>query len=151
MKCHFLVLFLLPAFANAQKLLLLDRNFQEPISIVDTITMEKATKGGLAIYARDINTILSSMQKLIKYVDDGKMRKEEVFDLKMGNSKCIVKTEKTGSNSNYNIVLNTNTGNFKTAFVLVAHETNKRAVQRLTMFMDYLQNNLSVLPGLEKL
>jgi len=141
----------LPFFTNAQKLILLDRNFQDPISIVDTITMEEATKGGLAIYARDINAILFSIQKLIKYVDDDKPDKGEIFDLEMGNSKCIVKTEKTGAINNYNIVLNTNTGNFKTAFVLVAHETNKRAVQRLTMFMDYLRNNLSVLPGLEKL
>ena len=132
-------------------MVLLDRNLQQPASIVDSITLDKAAKGTIAIYAKDVPAILSSIQSLIKYVDDRRVDEEKTFDLEMGSSKCVVKTEKNGSVNTYNIVLNTNTRNFKTAFVLVSHQTNKRAVQRLTMFMDYLRNNVSAMTELKKL
>jgi hypothetical protein len=151
MRSLFIVAFLFPLFANTQKLVLLDRNFHHPVNIVDSISMEEAAKGAVAVYAKDINSLFVFIQGLIKYVADGKTDKEEVFDLNAGHSKYVVKTEKTGSTNHYNIVLNTDTGNFKTAFALVSHQSNKRAVQRLTMFMDYLRNNISVLPGLETL
>jgi hypothetical protein len=132
-------------------MVLLDRNLQQPLNTADTITMDEATKGMVAVYTKDINRLLHTIQSLTKFIDDKKIDEEKVIDLQVGNSKCIVKTEKNGAVNSYNIVLTTDTGNFKTAFVLVSHETSKRAVQRLTMFLYYLRNNISVMPGLEKL
>jgi len=45
----------------------------------------------------------------------------------------------------YTIVLNTYTGNFKTSIPLVDNEINKRATQRLIIFLDYLKNNYAAL------
>jgi hypothetical protein len=148
MKYLLILLAIFPLFVNAQKMMVLDRSLQQPISIVDVISMDEATKGAIAIYAKDMKTIQTSIQALIKHIVN--RDKQESFDLEMGNSKCVVKIDKHGT-VNYNIVLNTNTGDFKTAFVLVAHESEKRAVQRLTMFLDYLRNNLAVIPDFEKL
>ena len=149
MKYLLILLIFFPFSVNAQKMIALDRSLQQPLSIVDGISMDEATKGAVAIYVKDVVTIQASIQLLIKHLVN--RDKQESFDLEMGNSKCVVKIEKHGAVNNYNIVLNTNTGNFKTAFVLVAHESEKKAVQRLTMFLDYLRNNLAVIPDFEKL
>ena len=148
MKYLSMLLIFFPFSVNAQKMIVLDRSLQQPLSIVDGISMDEATKGAIAIYAKDMKTIQTSIQALIKHIVN--RDKQESFDLEMGNSKCVVKIDKHGT-VNYNIVLNTNTGDFKTAFVLVAHESEKRAVQRLTMFLDYLRNNLAVISDFEKL
>lgn len=151
MRVILIVAFLFPFFTvSAQKLVLLDRNFHRPLSIVDSITIQEAAKGAVAVYVKDINSIFASIQKLIKYVGDRKVDEEEVFGVDAGHTTCVVKTTKTSGTNYYHIVLNTDTENFKTAFTLVSNKTNKRAVQRLTMFMDYLRNNISVIPELEK-
>jgi hypothetical protein len=149
MKYLSMLLIFLPFFLNAQKMIAFDRSLQRPLSIVDGISMDEATKGAVAIYVKDVATIQASIQLLIKHLVN--RDKQESFDLEMGNSKCVVKIEKHGAVNNYNIVLNTNTGDFKTAFVLVAHESEKKAVRRLTMFLDYLRNNLAIIPDFEKL
>ena len=149
MKYFLIFLIFFPFSVNAQKMIALDRSLQQPLSIVDGISMDEATKGAVAIYVKDVVTIQASIQLLIKHLVN--RDKQESFDLEMGKSKCVVKIEKHGAVNNYNIVLNTNTGDFKTAFVLVAHESEKKAVQRLTMFLDYLRNNLAVIPDFEKL
>jgi hypothetical protein len=149
MKYFLILLIFFPFSVNAQKMIALDRSLQQPLSIVDGISMDEATKGAVAIYVKDVETIQASIQLLIKHLVN--RDRQESFDLEMGNSKCVVKIEKHGAVNNYNIVLNTNTGDFKTAFVLVAHESEKKAVQRLTMFLDYLRNNLAVISDFEKL
>ena len=149
MKYFLIFLIFFPFSVNAQKMIALDRSLQQPLSIVDGISMDEATKGAVAIYVKDVVTIQASIQLLIKHLVN--RDKQESFDLEMGKSKCVVKIEKHGAVNNYNIVLNTSTGDFKTAFVLVAHESEKKAVQRLAIFLDYLRNNLAIIPDFEKL
>ena len=145
MKPFLCLLFFTSFNCKAQKLMLLDRHFVEPVTIEDTITPEQAGNGTLPIYLKDINSVISTMEWLVKYMTADKLNKEEFFDLKMGNSKCIVRTEKNGHSNKYNIVLNTMTNSLKTYIVLVAWEGNKRAIQRLNIFMDYLKNNSSIM------
>jgi hypothetical protein len=94
-------------------MVLLDRNLQQPLNTADTITMDEATKGMVAVYTKDINRLLHTIQSLTKFIDDKKIDEEKVIDLQVGNSKCIVKTEKNGAVNSYNIVLTTDTGNLK--------------------------------------
>ena len=145
MKPLLYLLFFTSFNCKAQKLLLLDRHFVEPVTMEDTITIEQAGNGRLPIYFKDLNSVISTMEWLVKHMEAHKLNHEESFDFKMGNSKCIVMTEKTGNSNKYNIVLNTMTNNLKTYIVLVAWEGNKRAIQRLNIFMDYLKNNSSVM------
>ena len=145
MKPLLYLLFFTSLNCTAQKLLLLDRHFVEPVTIEDTITTEQVGNGSLPIYFKDLNSVISTMEWLVKHMEAHKLNHEESFDLKMGNSKCIVMTKKKGNSNKYNIVLNTMTNNLKTYIVLVAWEGNKRAIQRLNIFMDYLKNNSSVM------
>lgn len=145
MKSFLLFLFFASFTGNAQQLVLVDRNFQLPLKVTDTITVEQVSKGLMPIYFKDVYTVITSMERLVKYMNAGKMNKEDILDLKMGNSICVVQTEKTGRLNTYNIVLNTMTSKLKTHMVLAASEPNKRAVQRLNIFMDYLKNNSPVI------
>ena len=146
MKPALLILFFVPLISAAQKLALIDRRFQQPIAMVDTITGDQVTKGIVPVYQEDISSIVELMQLLAKNIGNGKVLSSRSFDVKMGNSKCIINTEKTGSQYNYNIVLNTSMQDFKTSILLVDHETNKRAAQRLNIFIDYLRNNTAAIP-----
>jgi hypothetical protein len=143
MKLFFILLFFAPFFCNAQKLVLIDRNFHHPIDIADTITLEQASKGILPIYNKDVSSVIEAVESLVDYT--GKINERESFVKKTGNSECIVTTEKEGRLNTYTIVLNTDTGNFKTSILLVDSETNKRATQRLSIFLDYLKNNSAAL------
>lgn len=135
------ILFFIPLFGGAQKLALIDRKLQEPIAIVDTITHEQVTSGILPVFKEDVSTIVELMQRLAKAIDNGGVPPSMSFDVKMGKTKCIISTEKVGKQYHYNIVLNTSMHNFKTSILLVDHEKNKRAAQRLNIFIDYLRNN----------
>jgi hypothetical protein len=143
MKLFLMFLFFAPVFGNGQKLALIDRNFHHPIDIADTITLEQASKGTLPIYNKDISAVIEVVERLTGYTV--KINEQESFVVKTGNSECIVTTEKDGRLNTYTIVLNTYTGNFKTSILLVNNETNKRASQRLSIFLDYLKNNSAVL------
>jgi hypothetical protein len=143
MKLFFNFLFFAPFFGNGQKLVLIDRNFHHPIVIADTITLEQASKGTLPIYNKDVSSVIEVVERLVDYT--GKINEQEYFVKKTGNSECIVTTEKEGRLNTYTIVLNTDTGNFKTSILLVDSETNKRATQRISIFLDYLKNNSAAL------
>ena len=143
MKLFLIFLFFAPFFGNAQKLALIDRNFYHPIDIADTITFEQASKGALPIYHKDISSIIEAVEWLADYA--AKINEQESFAIKTGNSECIVTTGKEGRLNTYTFILNTDTGNFKTSILLVDNETNKRATQRLSIFLDYLKNNSAAL------
>lgn len=143
MKFLFIVL-LLPFLSIGQKLALLDRSFQQPIKITDTFTMEQASMGALAVYFNDMPSIISTMQSLIKNINEGAI-KEGALDVPMGSSLCVVRTRKIGRVSMHNIVLTTKVNGLRTVFTIANQETHKKTLQRLTMFLDYLRNNASVM------
>ncbi len=147
MKTFLLLLFFFPFVSKAQKFALIDRNFYQPINLVDTFTMEQASKGLLSVYYKDIRSIMEGMQWLVNYLNAPKINPEKSFVLKMGNSKCFVKAEKNARINSYNVVFNTEIENIKTSIILAANESTKRAIQRVTIFMDYLGNNASMVAG----
>lgn len=144
-ETNYINLFFLPLIVNAQKLALIDRKFEQSITIVDTVTGDQLTKGSLPVYEKDIATVIELMQRLAKKISSDEAATLESFDIKMGNSKCIVNSEKIGSRYNYNVVLNTSMQNFKTSILLADHEPNKRAAQRINIFVDYLRNNMAAI------
>jgi hypothetical protein len=143
MKLFLIFLFFAPFLGNGQKIVLIDRSFHHSIDIADTITLEQASKGTLPIYNKDISSVIEAVESLVDYT--AKMNEQKSFVIKTGDSECIVTTAKEGRLNTYTIVLNTDTGNFKTSILLVDNETNKRATQRLSIFLDYLKNNSAAL------
>ena len=145
MKILLLIVFFSPFLGKTQKLFLIDRNFYHPIRIADSISMDQASKGFLPVYHKDLQVVSQQMQWLIKHmISPAGINMEESFILKMGNSNCIVTTEKNRRVDKYTIVLNTEMDNMKTSIVLASGEPSKRALQRVTIFMDYLRNNSSL-------
>jgi len=145
MKTLLLIVFFSPVFGIAQKLVLIDRNFYHPVRIADSISMEQASNGLLPVYHKDLEAVSQQMQWLIKHmISPAGTSVEESFVLKMGRSNCVVTTEKNRRTDKYTIVLNTEVDNMKTSIVLASGEPNKRALQRVTIFMDYLRNNSSL-------
>lgn len=144
MKTFLLVLFFSPLVSKGQKFALIDRNFYQPINLVDTFTMEQASKGQLSIYYKDIRSILEGMQWLVNYLNAPKINPVRSFVLKMGNSNCFVTARKNAGINSYHVVFNTEINNIKTSIILAANESTKRAIQRVTIFMDYLGNNASM-------
>jgi hypothetical protein len=141
------VLFLLsfiPLFSSAQKLALIDRNFYEPITMVDTMTSAAATEGGLAVYQKDIPMVIERLEQLTKDLGSNRLA-PQTHNITLGNSSCIVITEKKGNQYIHHIMFNTTSENIKTSILLVDREANKRTLQRLTIFIDYLKNNISAL------
>ena len=145
MKTLLLILFFSPLFCTAQKLLLIDRNFYHPVVMADSISLGQALKGLVPVYFKDLRAVSQGMQWLIKQMTNAGIEMEESFTLKMGNSNCIITTEKNRRVDKYSIVLNTEMNNLKTSIVLASGETKKRAMQRVAIFMDYLRNNSSLL------
>ena len=143
MKRILLLLFFIPLFPAAQKIAVIDRNFYEPIAMMDALTTEVATKGGLIVYQKDIALVIEGLEQLARKLSYGKKLPDNFSDMKFGNTRCIVITEKTGKNYSHNIVLNTSSQNIKTSIVLADDEPSKRALQRLNIFLDYLRHNTS--------
>jgi len=143
MKLFLIFLFFVPLFGHTQKLALIDRKFYYPIDIADTITLEQVAKGTVPIYHKDIFSVIKIVEWIADYT--ARINEQESFVIKTGNSEFIITIGKEGRVNTYTIVLNTDTGNFKTSILLVDNETNKRATQRLNIFLDYLKNNYSAL------
>ena len=145
MKRILLLLFLVPLLSSAQKIAVIDRHFYEPIAMMDVLTTEVATKGGLIVYQKDIAPVIEGLEQLARKLSSGTKLTDNFGEMKFGNTSCIVTTKKAGRRYTHNIVLNTNSQNIKTSIHLADDEPNKRAVQRLNIFIDYLKHNLSAI------
>lgn len=147
MKTFLLSLFLAPFFTKAQKLYLIDRAFQRPLLVSDTVSLNEVSKGLMPIHVKDIDALLKGIAWLTDNIDNGKFKKDEVKDMHAGYTRFITRIERTGSMNKYNVVLNTKVGNINTSMVVVARENSKRALQRLYILADYLRNNRAALAG----
>ena len=139
------LLFFIPLLSTAQKIAVIDRNFYEPITMMDVLTTEIATKGALIVYQIDIALVIKGLEDLRKEISFGKKLPDDFRNMKFGNTSCIVITEKAGKNYRHNIILNTNSQNIKTSILIAHNEPNKRALQRLNIFIDYLKHNWSAI------
>src|SRR5687768_16623356 len=72
MKGILLLLFFIPLLSKAQKIAVVDRNFYEPIAMMDVLTIEVATKGGLIVYQKDIAMVIEGLELLARKLSYGK-------------------------------------------------------------------------------
>ncbi len=147
MRVVFAILMLLPCCAMAQKAILIDRSLRYPVKVTDSVTFDQVTKGLMPIYFKDIDSLLQVIEQLKKYIDTGKPNEEKAQDVKFGNSHCFTTTELQGTANTYRIVVGTRVDKIITSMVLVSGEQNKRALQQLAIFEDYLKNNRAVVKG----
>ena len=136
---------LLPAFGFGQQAVLLDRNLISPALVTDSVTFDQVSKGLMPFFIKDVDSLLLIINQLKKYINTGKRQEPGVKAVVIGNSRCIARTERKGANDKYYVSVATDIGKVKTSMVVVAGEFNKTAIRRLSIFEDYLKNNMAAL------
>ena len=141
MRVVFFLLVFLPCCTMGQKAILIDRSLRYPVRITDSVTFEQVTKGLMPIYFKDIDSLLKVIDQLKKYIDTGRPNNKKIEDIKFGNSHCFTTTQQQGTTNKYHIVVGTKVNAISTSITVVPGEPNKRALQRLSIFADYVKNN----------
>lgn len=144
MRVVFVIFILLPFLAAAQKAILIDRGLKQPVVLTDSVTFDQMAEGFMPIFFNDIDSLLATIDGLRKYIDTGKPNDEKVEEIRFGNSRCVVATKLQGAANKYRIIIGTTVDGLNTSMVLVAGEVNKKALQRLSIFADYLKNNRAI-------
>lgn len=145
MKLFFLILVFFPFAGSTQEAILIDRSFYAPVNVVDTVIMEQVVAGSMPVLIRDIDSVLSVADRLMETIFRGGPQPDGLLDLKAGNSRWTVRMETQGWRKQYTIILNTKFGLFETYLVVASNEMGKRALQRLSIFADYLRNNVTAI------
>lgn len=141
-----LFILIFPVFCSAQQIVLLDRNFKEPMRIASAITKDDLLKGWFPIHIKDVDSVIKKVSWFQKYIDTGQQHENESIVMNAGNSNFITQVEKQGHTNNYYVVLNTTTSDFGATMLLVKkRDGKKRALQKLNIFIDYVRNNMSIL------
>ncbi|HZF64960.1 MAG TPA: hypothetical protein VEZ55_10755 [Chitinophagaceae bacterium] len=138
---YLLLLLLTPVVAAGQKLLLMDRGFQNPILTCDSFHIELASQGYMPLYIEDINAVLSAIEQLKKQLTISVKEERENFTLEAGHSKFVVARH----TNNYHITLSTDTDGMHSSILVSTKSGSKRSMQRLSILSDYIRNNKAVL------
>ena len=141
MKAFFYLVLFLSLEARAQKALLLDRGFFQPVQVVDSVGMKQVTMGFMPVYAEDAASVLSQLKWLMTHINKNTPELKGLLELNAGRSCWIVRVQHNGGRKKYTIVLSTKFGLFETYAVIASNEYSKRTLQRLAIFADYLRNN----------
>ena len=141
MKLLLLMLFL-PFSIHAQKLLLLDRSLIEPTTFANNISLEQLSKGSFPIYYNDVDPLLSVADQFLKDRNLNGLGKFASKEVKVGQTFFFTHMTSTGD---YRIVLRTKCDNMVSSIVVANESTRKKAFQRLSIFIDYLKNNIAAL------
>jgi hypothetical protein len=137
-----ILLLLLPCFARAQSIALVDRAFKVPLTVTDTLTARQLSGKLFPIYTSDLDSVILLTEYLARYIDAGTVYQPEMHIRAVGHSQFAVTTQRMGQYNTYGIFLNTRSGNLGAALEVVKRGNgNKKAAQQLHLFLDYLKNN----------
>lgn len=136
------MLLLLPCFAFTQPIALLDRAFKKPVTVTKALSTTQLSGRQFPIYTADLDTVIQVTEQLARYIDTGAVRPPDMQMLAAGHSLFAVTTNQAGVYNNYTVFLSTRSGNLGATLELVKHGYgNRKAVQQLRLFLDYLKNN----------
>lgn len=142
MKTCIVLLYILPVCAYAQSIALLDREFKNPITVTETLTRDQLSGRTFPIYTADLDVVIRLTEKLARSLVSGTQPLSGMELLPAGHSHIAVATQRTGAHTTYSVSLSTRSGDVGTFLQLVKrNQGNKRAVQELLLFLDYLKNN----------
>ncbi len=137
-----ILLLLLPCFARAQSIALVDRAFKNPVTVTDTLTARQLSGKLFPIYTTDLDSVIVLTEHLARYIDAKAVHEPDMHFRTVGHSQFAVTTQRTGQYNTYGIFLSTRSGNLGAALEVVnPGNGNKKAAQQLHLFLDYLKNN----------
>lgn len=141
-----LILFLmLPLTSFCQKVLLLDRKLEQEVKTTDSVTLDQLSKGLMPIFVRDVSALLVAIDAYKKLIDTGNRLADTVNSVTIGSSHCVTRIETSGGARKHFFIIATDAGVLKTSMTLVRGEKTKTALNRLSVFQDYLKNNMAAL------
>lgn len=152
MKTLIFLLSFLPVTTIAQDMLLLDRNFRSPVEVVNADTDSNVEGQLFPLYNADLDSIITFTQELITQFDISRNVPSESYIKQFGHSYFIAQASQNGTLTQYYIRLITRSGNTNYAIRLIDKEDGqKRRVQKLKVFLDYLRNNRVLASGHKEL
>ena len=148
MKTVVLLLWLLPCWAAAQEIVLLDRNLKRPAALTRKLTPGQLMNRAFPIYKSDLDSVIHITEALSHYINTGVVHQADMQLLPVGHSQFAITTRRSGAFNSYIVYLNTRSGNLGASLKLIGQEDNNRqAVQQLLLFVDYLKNNRHIVDG----
>lgn len=146
MKMGILLLLLLPGFAYAQTIALLDRAFKNPVTVTETVTSQQLSGKWFPVYIADFENVIRLTERLVRSINNRTLPSSGTQVLGVGHSRVAITAHGTGVHTTYSIFLSTRSGNIGASLQLVKRdEGNRKAVQELLLFLDYLKNNRHML------
>lgn len=137
-----LLLLLLPCFAHAQTITLVDRAFKAPVTVTPALTARQLSGKLFPIYTTDLDSVILLTEHLVHYIDAAAAHEPTMQLRAAGHSLFSITAQREGSYNTYGIFLSTRAGDLGASLELVKPGYgNKRAVQQLQLFLDYLKNN----------
>lgn len=146
MKKLFFSILVVPFFANAQQVMLLDRNFKAPVTLVAEYSMELANNELYPLYTADVQILISKLEEVVQelYAINGQPVKEQF--IKFGGVTFFLQPNKKEPQRELQLMVVSEIGNIYMPLQLISKDDSvKRARQKLLIFLDYLKNNLAVL------
>lgn len=142
MKTCLFLLLAISRFAVAQDIALIDRHFKNPMSVTKKLTVEQLSGKQFPVYIADLDSVIRLTETLSEYINAGIVHEPDMQIFQVGSSHFAINTERKGVYNMYSIFLSTKAGNVGASIELVKRgDGNKKAVQRLQVFLDYLKNN----------
>lgn len=141
----FLFLFI-SRVAVAQEIALLDRAFKNPMALTQKLTIEQLGGKQFPVYKADLEAVIRLMENLSRYINTGTVHETATQLLPAGHSNLTVAMQRTGAYCTYTVFVNTRSNDIGASLEVVKSGSgNKKALQQLQAFLDYLKNNRHII------
>ena len=141
---YLLLLLLLPLFGSTQKIVLLDRQFRNPVTLTDSISPEQFP-GTFPVYLNQFDSLIKVADHYRQSFNRGRGEKHGPGTFYLGSTKFVSGNKENAYTGNQ-VLIATRVGFVQTSLELVGPaDSNRRAQQKLAVFIDYLRNNRPLL------
>lgn len=136
MKHILMIALLFPVFCFSQKIALIDRQLQAPISYVNDVSMKNIEKGSFLIYEKDMDEVIKNIETLRAIIDSKKGIDSKMKSFIIGNTYFTA----SGKNKNYDIVIDTKSNKMGAYFTLASKKkSNEENIAKIDRFLSYLR------------
>ena len=138
MKRIFTLVALLPLFAAAQKVGLVDRSLRQPVQYVETLDMDHIMKGYFTINKDDIPKVVSTIRDFRGMIEKGDRFPEKMKSVITGSTYFTA----GGKKGDYNLVIDTKINKMGSYYILAKKSDSREDnLARIDAFIDYLSKS----------
>jgi hypothetical protein len=142
MKRFVFLLLLWPCVAEAQRVLLLDRNLKAAITQTEAPTREQLSGDWFPIEAADFDSVMLLLEDLVRWTDTSVVLHTDMQLLTAGHSHFAIATQHDNGYNVFGITLSTRLRDVGASMELVKRGTGGRqTVRQLLRYLEYRKNN----------